>query len=562
LDAYGEFLSGVVATPGASIDSVPLVSPTEADALRARSRGKALPIGEVTSVVPAILARAQDRGEAVILSDGTQAFTGEALHDAVHRVAAALQLRGVGRGDGVLVALPRGAEQIVALLGVMVAGAAYVPIDPDYPDQRRRQVIEDLTARRGRAPLMLVGADADAVAGAEALTFAAALAEPPLSTLPPIAGDDLAYVIYTSGSTGRAKGVAVRHRNLLASTLARGEHYAQAPTRYLLVSSCAFDSSVAGIFWTLMDGDTLVVAPAQEAADPRALAQLIEGHGITHTLMLPGLYALLLEAAAPAQLVSLRTVIVAGEACPVGVAQRHGQVLGQQGVQLTNEYGPTEGTVWASAYDCTGTEVDHVPIGRPIAGAETYVLDGQGGLLPDGAVGELWIGGAGVAEGYLGREDLTDARFSAPAAVGAGRCYRTGDLVRRGSSGELEYLGRADEQIKLRGFRIEPAEIESLLREHPQVRDAAVGVVEEGAGGRLVAWCVAQGEAPTTVALREHLSARVPAYMVPTHVQMLETLPRLPNGKVNRQRLPAVVATAATATAPIAYADDTERDLA
>ncbi|MEM9385727.1 MAG: amino acid adenylation domain-containing protein [Pseudomonadota bacterium] len=557
IDAYAEYLSGAIATPGAALDSLPLVTPAQADELRARSRGAVLPVaGDSLSVVPSILARALARGDAVMVSDGAQSFTGEALHEAVCRVAGALQGQGVGQGDCVLVALPRGAQQIVALLGVMVAGAAYVPIDPDYPDQRRRQVIADLTARAGRTPLMLAGSAAP-TDGVEVLTLAGALAQPPLANPPTIDGNDLAYVLYTSGSSGRAKGVAIRHRNLLASTQARSVHYPYSPARYLLVSSYAFDSSVAGIFWTLMDGDTLVVPPAPQAIDPRALGQLIEAHRITHTLMLPDLYALLLEASTHAQLATLRTVIVAGEACPVGVVQRHAQVLGER-TQLTNEYGPTEGTVWASAYDCTGAEVDHVPIGRPIAGAETFVLDARGALLPDGAIGELWIGGAGIAEGYIGQAALTEASFRSPSAVGSGRCYRTGDLVRRGPGGELEYLGRADEQIKLRGFRIEPAEIESLLRAHPQVHDAAVGLADE----RLVAWCVAQGEVPTASVLRQHLAVHVPAYMVPSHFQMLESLPRLPNGKIDRQRLPEVVTALVTPTARRDYADDTERDLA
>ena len=557
IEAYVQLLRSAVAAPATAVGELALLSPRQADAVRARARGPALTLGEDASIVPLVLRRALARGSEAMLIDGVTRLTGDEFHQRIHRVAAALARREIGRGGKVIVALPRGVDQIVALLGVLVAGAAYVPLDPDYPAERRRQVIEDLTVD-GHMPLMLSAGTLQEVDRVESLSLAAALAEAPADAAVEVSADDLAYVIYTSGSTGRAKGVAIRHGNLLASTLARTAWYDEAPQRYLLVSSCAFDSSVAGIFWTLMAGECLVIADAEQAADPRALAQLIEQERITHTLMLPGLYALLLEAATAEQLASLRTVIVAGEACVVSVPKRHGRQL--PNVRLTNEYGPTEGTVWATAYDCTGTERDQVPIGRPIAGAEAYVLDPRGQLLPDGAVGELWIGGAGVAAGYLEQPRLTQARFLTAPGAGAGRLYRTGDLVRRGHDGELAYLGRTDEQIKLRGFRIEPAEIEGLLRSHPQVHDAAVSVLD----GRLVAWCVADGEAPEQSALREYLSHRVPAYMVPTRFQLIEALPRLPNGKVSRNRLADLAAAAAPEdSAPQAdLADETERELA
>jgi amino acid adenylation domain-containing protein len=256
-------------------------------------------------------------------------------------------------------------------------------------------------------------------------------------------------------------------------------HYDSSPERFLLLSSFAFDSSVAGIFWTLCTGGTLVLPTHRLEQDVAALSDLIATERVTHTLCLPALHAQVLEHAEPARLATLRTVIVAGEACPVTLAHRHHAVL--PAAQLHNEYGPTEATVWCTVHDVTtDPESARVPIGRPIAGAYLRVLDAGGLPAPVGVPGELYVGGEGVTQGYLNRPEDTHTRFVDDPFRPDGRLYRTGDRVRWLRNGTLEFLGRVDRQIKLRGYRIEPGEIEATLREHAAIRDAVV-VLRDGA---------------------------------------------------------------------------------
>lgn len=288
---------------------------------------------------------------------------------------------------------------------------------------------------------------------------------------------DAAYVLHTSGSTGVPKGVIVSHHNLACSTVARAVAYSERPGVFLLLPSFAFDSCVAGIFWTLATGGTLALPPQRIEQDTHTLAAFIERHAVTHTLCLPSLWAAFLEHAPAARLHTLRTVIVAGEACPATLVRRHYDVL--PGVSLWNEYGPTEATVWSTVYAVPrGFAGARVPIGSPIAGARVHVLEAGGEPAPVGVPGELYIGGEGVAEGYVDRPEESALRFVPdPFSESAGaRLYRTGDRARWRDDGVLEFLGRVDQQVKVRGHRIEPGEIESVLRQHVGVRDGVVAV--------------------------------------------------------------------------------------
>lgn len=302
---------------------------------------------------------------------------------------------------------------------------------------------------------------------------------------------------------------------------------------------------MAGLFWTLSQGGTLVLPPSGTEGDPAALAELIARHQVTHLLALPSLYQALLERARPAALASLRAVIVAGEACPAGLAARHHAVLPQ--AALVNEYGPTEATVWSTAYrvppQVAGTTV---PIGRPIANTEAYVLDRHLQPVPVGVAGELYLGGEGLARGYWQRPGLTAARFVPhPFATRPGaRLYRTGDVVRWRADGTLEWLGRSDHQLKWRGYRIEPEEIEAVLQQHPAVRRAAVAL--ERSRDRLVAWVVPAG-AVEEAALRAFLQQRLPAYLVPAAFVFVDALPLTAHGKVDRHALPSLPATSSAA---------------
>ena len=363
----------------------------------------------------------------------------------------------------------------------------------------------------------------------------------------------LAYVIYTSGSTGWPKGVCVTHCNAVHSTSARLSYYEEPVSAYLLLPSFAFDSSVAGLFWTLSQGGTLVIPTEEAASDPEQLAGLIGRHQVSHVLGVPSLYRLLIQESTTEQLASLRTAIVAGEACSHDVVKLHGEKLPD--IPLFNEYGPTEATVWSTVHRCDPeAEAPVVPIGRPIANTRVYILDEHRQPVPVGTPGELYLGGQGVARGYLHRPELTAERFLADPfeAVGGGRLYRTGDRARFRRDGVVEFLGRLDDQVKVRGYRIEPGEVEAVLNQHPSVQEAAV-VAREGKGGdaRLVAYLTPAASSTTRrpetgadpeamlLDVQAHLGTKLPRYMVPSQWVVLDELPRTPNGKLDRRALPA-----------------------
>jgi non-ribosomal peptide synthase protein (TIGR01720 family) len=350
------------------------------------------------------------------------------------------------------------------------------------------------------------------------------------------------YVIYTSGSTGKPKGVMVTHCGLVISNAARIAWYRAMPERFLLLSPLAFDSSVVGIFWTLCEGGTLVLVPDEVQRDILRLADVITTARVTHLLTLPSFYALLVDHALPGQLNGLRTVIVAGEPCPKALVDRHRERC--HAAALFSEYGATETTVWSNAYDCTKQTLPMAPIGSPIANAEVYLLDARRQPVPVGVPGEVYLGGAGLAKGYLHRPDLTAERFIAhPFGRERGaRLYRSGDLARHLPGGDIEFLGRIDNQVKIRGFRVELEEIEALLRKHPAVREAAV-VLRGGEDARsrskhLVGYVVAES-ATSPDDFRAFLGRELPGYMIPATFVRLDRLPLTPNGKVDRRALSA-----------------------
>ena len=355
---------------------------------------------------------------------------------------------------------------------------------------------------------------------------------------------DVAYVIHTSGSTGVPKGVAVTHSNLAHSTAARPAHYSGRVGGFLVSSSLAFDSSLAGLCWALWDGGTVVLPDDDRRLDVLHFADLIERNGVTHLLTLPAVHRLLLDEVATDRLAGLSAVIVAGEACPPALVARHRQQLPT--VELHNEYGPTEGTVWSHVCrldDLASIDGDgaRVPIGRPIPGASCVVLDRFGRRTPIGVPGELIIGGRGVAVGYVGRTDETAAAFvDLPDVLGAqGRHYRTGDIVAWRSDGLLDYLGRVDGQVKVRGHRVELAEVKAAVERHPSIR-TAVASVDDPAGDearrRIVVWY--ESDAPVTVdSWRSHVVAALPAAMHPTVFVPVTDWPTTSTGKIDRAAL-------------------------
>jgi amino acid adenylation domain-containing protein len=466
--------------------------------------------------------QAAAKSEAVAVVLNNERLTYRELNERANKLARYLQRLGVGPESLVGVCLERSTDVVVAILGILKAGGAYLPLDPSYP--------------RERLSWMLADAGAQTVITEEYLERNADEIETQINAdfETTISSENLAYVIYTSGSTGKPKGVLVSHRNLVHSTFARFRYYQEPLTSFLLLSPFAFDSSVAGLFWTLCRGGMLVIPEEDSHRDPAYLAELIARYSVSHVLALPTLYELILQQARAGQLSSLRTVIVAGESCPPELIQHHAETLPQ--AKLFNEYGPTEATVWSSVHQCDWSIAQGpVPIGRPVANTQIYVLDPQLQPVPVGVTGEVYIGGDGVARGYLNHPALTAERFVAnPFSVKPdARLYKTGDLARFLASGNIEYLGRNDFQVKIRGYRIELAEIELALAQHPDVREVVVL-----AGERLTAYVVFNEMGTATAKqLKEFLKERLPEYMLPSSFVMLDALLLTPTGKVDRNAL-------------------------
>ncbi|HEX8695435.1 MAG TPA: amino acid adenylation domain-containing protein, partial [Longimicrobium sp.] len=493
-------------------------------------------------------AQAARTPDAVALRHAGGSLTYGELEERANRLARHLRGLGVGPDARVGLCLERSPELMVGVLGILKAGGAYVPLDPAYPGERLAYMLEDSAARvlltqaslverlpAGGATVVRLDADAGEIEreGGERLRV-------------PVGPDNLAYVIYTSGSTGRPKGVAMPHRplvNLLAWQEGSGRAPAGAVT--LQYTSISFDVSFQEIFATWCAGGTLVLTTEEIRVDPPRLARLLEAERIER-LFLPFI-ALQHLAEASVELgiapASLSEVITAGEQLHITEPIRR-WFARMPGCVLVNQYGPSETHV-VSARELEGEPAGWplLPsIGAPVANTRLYVLDPRLEPAPIGVPGELLLGGDAVARGYLERPGLTAERF-VPDPFGApgGRLYRTGDRARWLPGGEVEYLGRTDEQVKVRGFRIEPGEVEAVLSDHPEVREAVVVVREDAPGDRrLVAYVVAGESAMVTPAeLRAHLKGRLPEYMVPSAVVVLESLPLTPSGKVARRALPA-----------------------
>ncbi|WP_321861699.1 non-ribosomal peptide synthetase [Burkholderia cenocepacia] len=492
-------------------------------------------------------ARATPDHPALVAADRTLGYA--ELDAAANRLARALRTRGVGAETVVAVALERSIDAIVALVAILRAGGVYVPVDPEQPPARAATILGEarpalVITRAALAPRFADAARAVLLVDCDAADIAAHDASPLDS---PVHPDALAYALFTSGSTGVPKGVAISHRSLAASTAARLAAYPRVASM-LLVPSLAFDSSIATLFWMLASGGTLHLPDADGARDPRALAATVERGRVAGWLGVPSLYKLAVDLC-PAALASLEVVVLAGETLTANVVDahyRHGPAC-----LLANEYGPTEATVWASVQFVSRVPAGAAPIGAPIAGSRLVVLDARGELAPLGVEGELYIGGAGVARGYLGRHGLTAARFVPDPFAHGERLYRTGDRVRWRRDGTLDFIGRRDAQVKLRGIRIELTEIDACLASHPWVRQAAARVVtHDDDRQELIAYAVLTGDAGThdaTDTLRAHLAAHLPAAVVPARVLAIDALPVNANGKLDRDRLPAPAPARATA---------------
>lgn len=528
----------IALNPDQPLDDIPLMDASEYHQIAGEWNDTSTDVGPVTFVHEQIAAaaRATPDKKAVAASDGSLTYA--ELDRLANQLAHQLIQRGIKPGTPVGLYVDRSTRMIVGMLGILKAGGAYVPLDPTYPESRVSYVLNDTQApivvTRPHLVAQLGLPESQCVVLDDAWSsLADASTEAPDVSIEP---NSLVYIIYTSGSTGMPKGVMVTHQNLFHSNAARPAYYGGKVQSYLLLSSFAFDSSVAGIFWTLTDGGTLVLPAPGDERDIEQLSALIAREAVTHTLALPSLYRLLLDYAPAGSLKSLRTVIVAGEACPPELGKHHYSRL--PSASLYNEYGPTEASVWSSVYRITRDDAHAVvPIGKPIANYQLYVVDQRNRPLPVGVPGELLVGGPGIVPGYWQRPELTNERFI-PNPFGDGMLYRTGDRVRWLEDGNIEFLGRVDHQVKVRGFRIELGEIENALRQNDGVNDALVTLKN----GHLVAYLLAVqqgiGTQERTNAVRSDLASRLPEYMVPSAFVWLDEFPRTPNGKIDRKSLP------------------------
>jgi amino acid adenylation domain-containing protein/thioester reductase-like protein/non-ribosomal peptide synthase protein (TIGR01720 family) len=497
----------------------PLVLSREADFIPAHQRFEAV---------------AMQSPHALALVCAEQSLCYGELNARANRLAACLRERGVHAETPVALYLPRSVEAIVAMLAVLKAGGYYIPLDSSLPALRlaalirecRPRVIVTHTVLAQRLPPSV-----DRFVLDEQLQCLALASEQNVAQA--TGRSQLAYVLYTSGSTGTPKGVMVSIENLVHSTLARSAIYPEPVERYLLLSPLSFDSSVAGIYWTLFQGGSLHIASTAVLADPEAIVQLLVAQRISHLLCLPSLYALLL-AQLRGEPLAVRTAIVAGEPCSRELPSLHRARL--PAAALWNEYGPTEATVFCSAQRCDTWHEHSVPIGHAVEGYSLHVLDRELRPVPSGVLGELYVGGQGVARGYLGRAELTAERF-VPDLFGTpgARLYRTGDLVRRRDDGALEFCGRHDGQVKLRGHRIELDEVELALAACGGVKRAAVALLSRGAQARLTAYV--EGTSSWS-SLRDELARRLPEVMIPARWVRMTAWPASANGKLDRGQLP------------------------
>jgi amino acid adenylation domain-containing protein len=510
--------------------------------------------------------QARQAPEHTALRFGATALSYGELEGRANRIAQALRSRGVGRGQRVGLCVERGAEMLAAVLGILKAGAAYVPLDPAFPQERLRFMAED-------AQLALL-VSSSALAGSFGLprerqllldTDAAALAAQSGERLAPDAAldagpEDAAYVIYTSGSTGKPKGVVVPHRAVVnfLSSMAR-EPGLSADDVLVAVTTLSFDIAVLELQLPLTLGATVVIASREQAIDGHALKTLLEQTGATVMQATPVTWRLLLEAGWQGG--KGFKALVGGEGLPQELAES----LIASGIELWNMYGPTETTVWSTCARITDT-ARGITIGKPIANTTVYILDAHNNLCPIGVPGELCIGGEGVTLGYWNRPELTAERFipdpfSTPPGA---RLYRTGDRARWRNDGTLEHLGRLDFQVKIRGYRIELGEIETAIARHAAIREV-VAVAREDIPGdqRLVAYLVAENPPADWVdQLRAQLRAALPEYMVPSAFVVLDKLPLTPNAKIDRKALPAPERSASDEAAYVAPCTPTEEILA
>jgi amino acid adenylation domain-containing protein len=545
LGHYQTLLEGIAANPEARLSELTLLTKAEVEQLREWSTS----VSEYERdecVHRLVEKQAAERPEALAVVYEKEEVSYRELNERANRLAHYLRRRGVGAETRVGVLLERSVEFVVALLGILKAGGAYVPLDGGYPKQRLQFMVADAGVN-----LLLTTRGEPEVEAAEIVYLESAgelLGGESVANLPTeTTAEELAYVMYTSGSTGQPKGVAVPHRAI--NRLVRNTNYVQLGSgdRMAQVSNVSFDAATFEIWGGLTNGGTLVGLGKETVLTAAELKRAVAAQRISVMFLTTALFNQLAQSV-PEAFGTLRYLLFGGEASDAKAVKRvleHGKPQ-----HLLNGYGPTEATTFTTWYEATevGAGARKLPIGRPLANSEVWVLDREGQLAPVGVVGELYIGGDGIAREYLGRPELTAETFVPhPFSKKPGaRLYRTGDLVRYLSDGNIEFLKRVDHQIKIRGFRVELGEIEAVLQEHPAVCERVVVTWKDASGDtRLVAYVVgaqvsqAPLESELVPQLRSWLRERLPDHFIPSYFVVLDRLPLTPNGKVDREALPA-----------------------
>ncbi|RBL88157.1 non-ribosomal peptide synthetase [Chitinophaga flava] len=518
---YEELLLAIIQDPGSAIDRLRILTTADRDRILQVFNDTALPVPEHVTIPDLLHAQLTLTPDHIALVAGPETWTYARLHAMADQLALYLQTyRQIGIGDLVGIRLERDSWMIIALLGVLKAGAAYVPVDVDYPADRVKFILEDSCCK--------VVIDKELLQHFSEAALPAGATPVPAGCTP----DEMAYVIYTSGSTGQPKGVMVEHRSVVNLITAQLQQFGINDSDNILqFSNIAFDASVEQILLALCSGARLTLVDKATRIDPELLAAFIHTQGVTHIHMVPAMLKTLPVRHYP----TLRRVIAGGDSCPLTLAAVWGQSYA-----FYNEYGPTETTVTSTVYRYEKTTEDQpvLSIGRPLGNTVIYILDAGRQLVPPGVPGEIYIGGKGVARGYLHRPELTAQKFVADPFVPGARMYRTGDLGKWLPDGNLLFMGRNDEQVKIRGYRIELGEIEEVLRSHAAVRDAVVAVKDNaGVPARLAAFIIPEEDCDKTI-LREWLKTKLPDYMVPASITSLPAFPLNANGKVDRKALP------------------------
>jgi len=542
-DRWLRVLDAALRDPDTPIENLDMLSPAERRQVLLEFNDNAAAYPPETLLHQLFEEQALRTPDAIALEFENTLISYAELDGRANQLAHWLRAQGVGRDELVAIAAERSIEMVVAVIAVLKAGGAYVPIDPSYPARRIEFMLSD-AAPRVLLTESHLGLDAAAAVVLMLDQAREQLAALPRSSVGAVAGvDDLAYIIYTSGSTGQPKGAMNLHRGAVNRIRSTQESYGLRDTdRMLLKTPLSFDDSMRECFWPLMVGARLVIARPEGHKEPDYLVRIIRGKAITATHFVPAMLQAFVNEEQVETCITLRHVIVGGEALPGALLEQFFKK--QPGCNLYNLYGPTECGPDVTGWTCRpGAHGGLVPIGRPVANTQAYILNSAMQPVPVGVTGELYIGGTQVGRGYWKRPELTAERFvSDPFSSTPGaRLYRTGDLAKWWPDGQIEYVGRADFQVKIRGFRIELGEIEEVFRRDSRVEDAVVVVNSEGeTERRLVAYVTGRaGGEPPVDELRRNLKDQLPDHMVPAAIMVLPAMPLLPNGKLDRHSLPA-----------------------